>query len=383
MMDKWQLYLAFNEPLTDPDVLFEIIEDVRSAGLILDRLDNVEPVRRPCSRDTLAEILQALTPDAPCRAPIGRGPNGTYLIVRACEPTTSGEGSANLVQVIMRPTKRLPIQLFVELGRRYLKEGRVAYACVDRDETILGQHSFGTINDRLPGVFWMNMFGPAYVDALGASLALAPWDKTEELTNGAVIARVYESPLAPPQDLWERRAAVRSALGEEKFVAKRWSNQPKLGLYGRFVQPRSSHVPSEPTAKSQPADLQLTARMEADAEICARNAVMNGFELDYTQHTLPALDSLLQSLTPWSDASSELRDGMVRLLGAYFGEVLRRESGGFWVSDPTYQVPAVLLSNGLKAFPHSSVAKRWQEGQIGSLTFLFSSLSAIPTIDPR
>jgi hypothetical protein len=107
--------------------------------------------------------------------------------------------------------------------------------------------------------------------------------------------------------------------------------------------------------------------MRADAEMCERIATRNGFGLDGRVGSLGQVEELIDSLTPWPRASEELRAAMIRVIGAYFGEVVRNALGGSWAQDEQFQTPALQISPSLRIFPHSSVRKRWEEGQARNL----------------
>ena len=55
-----------------------------------------------------------------------------------------------------------------------------------------------------------------------------------------------------------------------------------------------------------------------------------GFELDYTLETLPAVDEYARQVREQIEERPELMPLLSRAVGAYFGEVLRRNLGGFW-----------------------------------------------------
>jgi hypothetical protein len=122
------------------------------------------------------------------------------------------------------------------------------------------------------------------------------------------------------------------------------------------------------------SDGDLAARMRSHAEICVRNAANVDWRLDYTPETLPALEQLIDSLTPWASASDETRDGMLAVVGAYFGEVLVRTLDGGWVMEPTFGTPAVALGE-THSIPHAMVQKRWENGAGDSLVFKYHVLS--------
>jgi len=119
---------------------------------------------------------------------------------------------------------------------------------------------------------------------------------------------------------------------------------------------------------------ELSAQMRSDAETCERLATRNGFGLDGRLGSLSQVEELIDSLTPWSQASEELRQAMVRVIGAYFGELIRNTLGGSWVSDEEYRTPAIQLSESLRIFPHSRIRKRWEEGKERSLSTFVDTL---------
>lgn len=55
-----------------------------------------------------------------------------------------------------------------------------------------------------------------------------------------------------------------------------------------------------------------------------------GFELDYSLETLPVLDEYARVVRESVEERPEMLDLLARALGAYFGEVLCKNLGGFW-----------------------------------------------------
>ncbi|AYG04691.1 hypothetical protein [Gryllotalpicola protaetiae] len=119
---------------------------------------------------------------------------------------------------------------------------------------------------------------------------------------------------------------------------------------------------------------ELQPQMISDAEICQRLALRNGFSLDGRLNTLSGLEELIDSLTPWLQASDELRAAMVRVIGAYFGEAIRQRYDGSWVWDEQYETAALVVFHSLRIFPHSRVRKRWEEGASRSLSMYVDTL---------
>lgn len=120
---------------------------------------------------------------------------------------------------------------------------------------------------------------------------------------------------------------------------------------------------------------ELSAQMRSDAGMCERLVTRNGFDLDGRLTSLAHLEELIDSLTPWREASDDLRQAMIRLIGAYLGELIRSSLGGSWVCDEQYRTQALQVSQSLRIFPHSRVRKRWEEGRSRSLSTYVDTLT--------
>lgn len=106
----------------------------------------------------------------------------------------------------------------------------VAYACLDTWPEYFRQHVPGTINDRLPGIFWLNWLSGGYVEAIGEDVVLSlPWFKTAR-PSGGLACWLYESLGDVPDDRAERVVQFETALGRGKFVKNGWENLPQLAV---------------------------------------------------------------------------------------------------------------------------------------------------------
>jgi hypothetical protein len=378
--DPWRLLMAFDEVLTEPSRLSRVLDAMATAGFPMQRIDDHEPVRRPCSQEVVHSLLteRPITLEMPCRGLVARG-NKTMAFVHACRPTEPGGGSVNVVSLRTRHSGASRVNTLVDLAEALLADRLLGYGCVDLNSEFRLQHVKGTINDRLPGVFWANVFSSRYLDAIGTlAFERAPWSSLRTMPNG-VIAYLYDDPLSPPADLRDRIAAAGSALGAEKFANGAW---PQLPIMGRGTVPAASGGTADDTSRSAsvpPADAAqaaLAEQMRSDAEICRRLGRKNGFQLDGTEASLPILEQLMDSPTPWPVAGPETREGMVRVIGAYFGQVLVDAAHGHWVYDEKYKTPGVEFDGGRRVFPHARVAKRWEEGPSRSLVTLFEFATA-------
>jgi len=380
--DSWALLMAFDEVLTEPSRLGRVLEAVATAGFPMQRIDDHEPVRRPCSDEVVRSLLTdpPVTLEMPCRGLVARG-SKTMAFIRACRPTEPGRGSVNVVVLTTRPSGAARVNALVGIAEVLLAERLLGHACVDLKTEQRRQQVKGTINDRLPGVFWANVFSGRYLDAIGTpAFRRAPWSRVRTVPNGA-IAYLYDDPLDPPADLGERIEAARAALGAEKFAKGAWAQRPILGQGTIPAGSQGTSNDTSPSADVDPpgaAPAAFAAHMRSDAEICGRLAARSGFQLDGSEASLLILEELIGSLTPWRQAGPETREGMVRVIGAYFGQVLVEAGRGHWVYDEDYQTPGVGFEDGRRVFPHARVARRWEEGSARSLMTLFEFATSRP-----
>ncbi|MGA6981057.1 MAG: hypothetical protein WBZ11_05845 [Candidatus Sulfotelmatobacter sp.] len=158
MTEPLYLSMAFDSFLTDPARLLALLDEMNSAGLSLNRLDDVEPVRRAYSEATVTDLLTVppVTRELPCRNLLGRGER-SHVGIRACVPLELGRGSVNIVDITVNRARKREMNLLAGFFEGdFFARHDVAYACLDTWPEYLRQHVAGTINDRLPGVFWLN-----------------------------------------------------------------------------------------------------------------------------------------------------------------------------------------------------------------------------------
>ncbi|WP_162940310.1 hypothetical protein [Gryllotalpicola protaetiae] len=224
--------MAFDTVLTDPAKLIAVLNEIQSYGVKLDRIDDVEPVRRLYTEAVVTELLTIppVTHELPCHDLIGRGPR-TTVGIRACMPTAQSQGSANLVDVaIDRPGLRDINILSSFFQSDFFARHNIAYAFLDTWPEFMKQYVSGTINQRLPGIFWLNWFSGRYVEAFGAGLVEGlPWSKTSE-AEGGLACWLYASLTDAPDDRAELAARIKTGLGHAAFVKDGWENLPQLAL---------------------------------------------------------------------------------------------------------------------------------------------------------
>ena len=132
--------------------------------------------------------------------------------------------------------------------------------------------------------------------------------------------------------------------------------------------------------KTLSQDLEIT---EITATLMARRVVAfarrhDGIDLDYTPHSLLAVDQIVESFR--ADRTGD-PDVALLALGCYVGEVVVRQAGGYWRTPPAQPAgtaprsPVVLcLPGGGDLDPIEAVYGRFERGPMESVFGLFRSL---------
>lgn len=98
-------------------------------------------------------------------------------------------------------------------------------------------------------------------------------------------------------------------------------------------------------------------------ELERRAQALFGLTLTPTTDSLPALEQIAHFLRQ-ADASFDQQDQRINilLLGAYLGEIERRQRGGAWRVDPALGLPLVDLPGGEVWSPMEAVQLRLESG---------------------
>jgi hypothetical protein len=123
----------------------------------------------------------------------------------------------------------------------------------------------------------------------------------------------------------------------------------------------------------------LADRVRADARTAAQELNDRGYDADYSVDSLKEVEGFFRAETAGPGKArrgSVLRtqsDTVLATIGAYVGEVLRREAGGRYSNeDPLGQGAKTLtltLPDSSKTFPIDAVAKRFENGPEDDLYF--------------
>ena len=93
------------------------------------------------------------------------------------------------------------------------------YGYVTDEEAEVRQHITGTLNERIPGVFWLNYYSQVYVDYLNKenSFYAFPWHRIKELSKEGIITELTDNPF--DQTIADLENKARKVIGVSKFNA--------------------------------------------------------------------------------------------------------------------------------------------------------------------
>jgi hypothetical protein len=118
------------------------------------------------------------------------------------------------------------------------------------------------------------------------------------------------------------------------------------------------------TTREAQETTQLMARL---AEIFVRGTSAElEINIGWSEQDAANLDGLCEAFLR-SEPPDEVKHSMVMSMGAYLGEIIIRASGGRWGYDSDLREAVIETGDGLLGWPHSKVAKRFEQGPKHSL----------------
>jgi len=231
---------------------------------------------------------------------------------------------------------------------------------------------------HLPGIYWVNFFGPAYLDYFGAErLRKAPWLEVTDLGDAGLQCTTCAEPADwALREARDRQQAIRAALGEEHFFDRRAPKRPTRAPDFDFTSVRQGMPPSRGTRltaamEEATGDPQAFIREAPQIAEAYRQRASRPKRLDYSPESLAIVDRQIARARKQGSVWQSL--GLVRQIAAYYGEVVRRTLGGTWhvdegiVRDTAYQfhvrhvapTPALDLGRLGIEFPLLAVMRAW------------------------
>jgi len=240
--------------------------------------------------------------------------------------------------------------------------------------------------EAITDIVWLNVFGKPYVDLIGRDKLLScPCYKVEELSNGAIVIQVSETPYDfGTQEYSEMCDKIKRQIGLQYFFD--WDNpdkecpMPKLDI--EYVKPREytekeleeirirAGIPAPANPLDPDQQEWLTGLQEwvdnnpQHAEDFVNRVGKLGPRLNYTIDSLKILDKyILEERKKEGDADVN----MILDASAYLAQVLIRNStpaGRARLRVSIEQNNAIIdLPNGLMAIPTAHIANLWNQGK--------------------
>jgi hypothetical protein len=101
------------------------------------------------------------------------------------------------------------------------------YGYVTEEKAEERQHITGTLEERIPGVFWLNYFSQVFIEYLnnGGSFYEFPWKKIKSVTNEGIITQLTNHPFDQTIVALENKAQEQFGLSKFNGTAK---DYPKI-----------------------------------------------------------------------------------------------------------------------------------------------------------
>jgi hypothetical protein len=325
-----------------------------AAAFKLNRFDVKEPVRRPIDWDDLREPAQLLagSPECDAGAILLKGARYRFLAVIAwnqdgvvpwdfylsCKFFRTKDSVEKFIQFVVAISKRFPVIYGWAApqddwkAKHWLIEGT--------SESKLGT----TLEEGLPGMYWITIFGPQLVEHFGrARLEGLPVSRIIDLGAAGLLVQVREMPSEP--ELAERLREDRKiaeALGGEYFfdiTRPRAVTSPIPGVTELSAQA----APASEARDLDPADAfefegvrapdgQPFSGPEALAEMLVvyLHREIDGLH-EYSRASLQVLDDYLRNHPPAGQYTTDhLMKEFIPALGAYLGQVLVKQLSAAW-----------------------------------------------------
>ncbi len=261
---------------------------------------------------------------------------------------------------------------------------------IEKVDSPLGKVTPGTnIRRALPDVFWVNFFGPEYVEMFGGETMFSSPCLTESLHDGGALLMLSSSPLdflSNPAAFRIRRQQVKVHLGTDAFDTGDPMYRGKVPKF-RYLEERARTLArplSEAAIKSSDwiaavgrEEWERWVRDNSSIAIDFAHAMdSQGVKLDFSEHSLTALDAYLHGLHQSSNAASV---DSLKELAAYVAQVIISSTGATWSFRGSKDVPSLWLGD-VQISPLAKAQKVILEGETFEQWYQFITRELLPAI---
>ena len=257
---------------------------------------------------------------------------------------------------------------------------------VNPDGKVIGQKLVGgTPEWGLVDIYWMNLFGPPYVEFFGEEkLLTAPCYRRERLPDGGFLILTSPSPLLHDKPETKKlETALKDHLNNDAFFDR--SNPEKKLRAPRFPQPQRPEKVEfrwreEPVSRRErEAALRWIEENEVYAKAFVEKMRRRGVKLDYSEESLDLVDRYVLESRRRGD---QLNDEDLLEIGAYVAQTVIRNLGGEWSFKEEFGEPC-LTTQGTGTFPRNKVWKLWKFGEGDCVAYWYDVLKSGLLQSPR
>lgn len=241
------------------------------------------------------------------------------------------------------------------------------------------------LEENLPGIYWANFFSPIYVQFFGREkFRTVPAFHKEELPDGGYLLLTSPNPLdyGKPQ-VRALEQSIMEHLGREAFFEKNNPQKRHHAPQFTFEQAALGHpieiIAYDPVSLAIP----VVNRFIEEAQMLAESLVNNfNGKLDFSLESLRHVDDFIlkeSSIRP-EILKNEEGKRLIKMLTAYYGEVLRRNLRGRWLilkGSGDILHPAVVIHLNKEEqveYPFTRVYRLWSEQERSDGLVIHSNL---------
>lgn len=228
------------------------------------------------------------------------------------------------------------------------------------------------LDTRLPGVQWLNFFGPIYCQHIGRERLSAAGTAAQDLPDGGMLVRVGDDPFAKCFEDPRSPEVMRfkHTVGLEWFAETEPHRVPPFD-FSHLWRPEGMQDSPPPTYEPVGPLASELDSCAASCEQILRAALGDTAVLDWSPGSLDAVEELLHR-----HRRANKHEPLRRCIGWYFGEVVRRHLGGKWEYRTDFRTWAIHGVGGPDRFifPFAKIEKLREEKQQNGLRLFFEVL---------
>lgn len=228
------------------------------------------------------------------------------------------------------------------------------------------------LSEGLPGVYWVNFFGPAYVEFFGREkFRTVPAYHKEELADGGFLILTCAGPFDHGKPhVRESEEKIIDHLGREAFFEKAYPKKvckvPQFTFEQKALGRPIEVIAYDPVSEAIPDPHRFIQEATQLAEALSKHFSV---KLDYSPRSLDKLDDFIlrKSYRQRKPLAKENWRRLIQELTAYYGEVLRRNLQGKWVAreiEKSIVHPTVVFIVDRQEedeYPFARIMKLWSE----------------------